>query len=234
MRAVSTAVALLVLSVAACGEVDTTPPRLVSTAPADGAIDVPLAPTVLAVLDEALDPASVSAGALSLRAGDVPVPGTVSVAGDTVVFIPDVPLAPRTAYAATLAGTVADLAGNPLGAEASWSFATRDAQPPQVVAVYPEDGAVEIPVSTALTVEFSTSMDPLTISPDTISLTHDGIPVAGTVSYSGVLATFTPLVDLAGDAAYVATVGTGARDPLGTPLAAAVTWGFGTGPGRPW
>src|SRR5207302_63468 len=54
-------------------------------------------------------------------------------------------------------------------------------------------------------------------------------PVAGTVSYAGVTATFTPASALAPLTAYTATVTTGARDLAGNALATDFSWSFTTG-----
>src|SRR6185436_19031912 len=53
--------------------------------------------------------------------------------------------------------------------------------------------------------------------------------VAGTVSYAGVTATFTPAGNLAPLTAYAATIGTGAKDLAGNALAADFSWSFTTG-----
>src|SRR5947207_1830456 len=54
-------------------------------------------------------------------------------------------------------------------------------------------------------------------------------PVSGTVSYSGVTATFTPTGNLAPLTTFTATISTGARDLAGNALAADVVWSFTTG-----
>src|SRR4029077_3872118 len=53
-------------------------------------------------------------------------------------------------------------------------------------------------------------------------------PVAGTVTYSGTTATFTPTAVLSTSTLYTATITTGARDPTGTSLATNSVWTFTT------
>jgi hypothetical protein len=71
-------------------------------------------------------------------------------------------------------------------------------------------------------------MDPLTISTATFTLAQGLTPVAGTVSYVGVTATFTASNNLAASTTYTATIATGAKDLAGNPLATAFIWSFTT------
>src|SRR5439155_13604898 len=76
---------------------------------------------------------------------------------------------------------------------------------------------------------FSEAMDPLTITPGTFTLKQGTTAVAGTVSYAGVTATFTPASALAPLTKYTVTVTTGARDLAGNALASNFVWSFTTG-----
>src|SRR2546426_8195915 len=72
-------------------------------------------------------------------------------------------------------------------------------------------------------------MDPLAISTASFTLKQGTTPVAGTVSYTGLTATFTPAGNLAPLTTYTATITTGARDLAGNALAADFVWSFTTG-----
>jgi hypothetical protein len=72
-------------------------------------------------------------------------------------------------------------------------------------------------------------MDPLTLTNLTFILKQGATDVAGTVSYSGTTATFTPDVDLAFCTVYTATVTMGAEDLAGNAVAASYSWSFTTG-----
>src|SRR5207247_10002431 len=76
---------------------------------------------------------------------------------------------------------------------------------------------------------FSEAMGPLTVSTATLPFKQGTTAVAGTVSYAGVTATFTPAVNLAPLTAYTATITTAARDLAGNALAADFVWSFTTG-----
>src|SRR5204863_1014961 len=75
---------------------------------------------------------------------------------------------------------------------------------------------------------FSEAMNPSTITPGTFTLKQGTTAVAGTVSYAGVTATFTPASALAPLTTFTATVTTGARDLAGNALAIDFAWSFTT------
>ena len=88
---------------------------------------------VSAVFDEPLDPASVNTATFELRdPGGTPVTATISYDNTTrtAVLSPSLQLLPSTTYTATLQGgagsSITDAVGNPLAADVSWSFTTRD------------------------------------------------------------------------------------------------------------
>lgn len=115
------------------GRTDTVPPAVTGTVPAPGATGVAVGTAVTAVMSEALDPASVTGQALTLRdgAGTV-VAGSVSYDGGTrsVTFTPSSPLAGGEAYTASLAGSVTDVAGNAVGDRYEWGFTTAEGTAP--------------------------------------------------------------------------------------------------------
>jgi hypothetical protein len=93
--------------------------------------------------------------------------------------------------------------------------------PPVVTAVFPAKGATNVSVSQTLSATFNEAMNPGTISAATFTVTGPGgAAVAGTVTYSGLVATFTPTASLANSTVYTATITTGATSLAGTPLAA--------------
>ncbi|MBK9121839.1 MAG: tandem-95 repeat protein [Chloroflexi bacterium] len=111
---------------------DVTPPTIISRSPVQSATSVPVGTSVVVGFDELLDPASVT-GAFTLRAqgapSDVPATVTYNSVLATVTIDPDADLAFATTYTVTVAASVADLAGNPLGAPDTWTFTTEDAPP---------------------------------------------------------------------------------------------------------
>jgi len=75
---------------------------------------------------------------------------------------------------------------------------------------------------------FSTRMDSSTINNSTFTLKQGSTNIAGTVTYSGMTATFTPLVPLSAATSYTATITTGARSLSGMGLSNNAVWSFTT------
>jgi hypothetical protein len=107
---------------------------------------------------------------------------------------------------------------------------SEDTTPPQMSSTHPAEGATDIATNGALSVTFSEAMDPSTINTDTFILTGPGgVPVPGTVTYSGTTAVFQPTSALAPDTEYTATITTGVKDQAGNPMASNYVWTFTTG-----
>ena len=70
-------------------------------------------------------------------------------------------------------------------------------------------------------------MDSSTITTATFAVSGSG-NIAGTVTYSGTTATFTPTTDLDYNTTYTATITTGAKDLAGNALETDYTWSFTT------
>src|SRR5439155_1542237 len=160
------------------------------------------------------------------------VAGTVNYSGITATFTPAGNLAPLTTYTATISSGTKDLAGNALTTDITWSFTTGEIgrascrERSDTVAV---NAAIEVDISTQIATTFSEAMDVSTINTTTFTLTQRTTPVAGTVNYSGVTATFTPVDTLAPLTTYTVSISTGAKDLAGNALTSDITWSFTTG-----
>jgi len=60
----------------------------------------------------------------------------------------------------------------------------------------PANTATTVPINQKITAAFSKSMDSTTITATTFTLKQGATPVAGSVSYAGTIATFTPANNL--------------------------------------
>jgi hypothetical protein len=203
-------------------------PTVVSVVPANGAVSVPVSQVLSATFSEAMNPANISATTFTVSANGVAVPGTVTYSGEVATFTPSASLANSTVYTATITTGATSEAGIPLAANYVWSFTTI-APTPAVTAVVPANKAASVPIAQALTVAFSEAMSPNTLSAATFTVTGPGgVAVSGAVTYSGLVATFTPSANLAHSTSYVATITTGATSVAGIPLAANYVWTFTT------
>jgi hypothetical protein len=107
---------------------DITPPTILTRNPAGGAEGVPTRTTVSVEFSEAMQASTINTSTFRLRAvgATQDVPATVSYAGFTATLTPTTPLDTARQYQGTVAGSVSDLAGNPLGSDATWTFTTGD------------------------------------------------------------------------------------------------------------
>ncbi|MCP4110292.1 MAG: hypothetical protein GY749_33015 [Desulfobacteraceae bacterium] len=103
----------------------------------------------------------------------------------------------------------------------------------EVISLNPGDKAVGVNVSTDITVTFSGSMNPSTINGNTFFVTTGTLfnwkSIAGTVTYSGSTAKFSPTSSLEYETIYNVTVTTGVIDTDGNALKSDYMWSFTTG-----
>jgi methionine-rich copper-binding protein CopC len=219
--------------------VDSTPPTVTARTPAPGSTNVPLNTTATATFSEPVQSATISF-VLKDPANNT-VPGTVSYNSGTrtATLTPSSPLSPGTLYTATVSGA-ADLAGNVMASPSVWSFTTGtpDTTPPSVTAQTPAAGAVNVPINTTVTAQFSESIQSATLSFVLRDSANNVVPA--TVAYNDATrtATLTPNAVLANSTTYTATV-SGAQDQAGNAMTAPVSWSFttasiGSGPFSIW
>jgi hypothetical protein len=108
---------------------DTTPPTVTAKSPTPGSTSAPITSTAQATFSEGINQSTLTGNFTLTGPGGQSVPATVSYDSTSRIatLSPSSPLAYGTAYTATVKGGasgVKDLAGNPLAADASWSFTT--------------------------------------------------------------------------------------------------------------
>jgi len=108
---------------------------------------------------------------------------------------------------------------------------------PLVVSTIPLDKAVSVPLNQVVSATFNEAMNPATITGSSFTLTGTtslgttvkaATVVEGTVTYSGMTATFTPSSPLAPHTTYTGTITTAARDLAGNSLQVNYVWSFST------
>jgi len=222
--------ALLVAFVAGCGHEVVTAPFVVSAIPAQGATNVAVNTTISATFSMAMNTATIGASTFTVTWPGGAVAGSVTYSGTVATFTPTAVLAYSTLYTATITTGATNLGGSSLLGNYVWTFTTIT-PPPSVIAVVPVNTATGVPIGQALTATFNEAMlcSTLATPATTFKVTGPGTTaVAGTVSCSGSVATFTPTANLAYNTLYTATITTGAQSLAGTPLAANYTWTFTT------
>lgn len=99
---------------------------------------------------------------------------------------------------------------------------------PLVIATSPTDGQLSVPLNQVITVTFNETMNPATITGSSFKVDSTS-PLAGTISYSGTTATFTPTNPLAANTTYIGRVTTDVKDLNGNALQEEYVWTFSTG-----
>ncbi len=212
---------------------DTIPPRVISTDPNNGDVNVSVTKIISATFSKVMNPATIDSTTFTLRQGTMAVTGLVTYLGNTASFAPTTSLAFNTTYTATITNKAKDMAGNALVNNYVWSFTTglapADATPPTVISTDPANASIGVVISKVISVNFSKAMNPATINTTTFLLSQGTTPVAGTVTYSGVTASFSPNAILIPNTVYTATITTGAKDLAGNALVSNYVFNFTTG-----
>ncbi|KQB42556.1 Ig-like domain-containing protein [Flavobacterium aquidurense] len=99
---------------------------------------------------------------------------------------------------------------------------------PVVQSTTPLSNALNVPLGQVITATFNEEMDPGSITSTTFIVTGTS-PIAGTVTYSGKTASFTPQALLAENMTYTARITTKAKDVMGNFLQVEYVWVFSTG-----
>ncbi|MBA3664894.1 MAG: Ig-like domain-containing protein [Bacteroidetes bacterium] len=212
---------------------DVTPPTVMSTDPADGATGVVLNKVVRVTFSEQMNSITISPSTFFIKQAGVLVPGTISYSGLKAFFTPSSNLIPNAVYMATVTTGAKDLVGNALASSYTWSFTTSSSPTaflPLVISTDPANNATGVPLNKIITATFNEQMDALTITPSTFLLKEGANSIAGTVSYAGNTASFTPSSPLLNGTLYSATITTGAKDLAANALSNDYVWTFSTVP----
>lgn len=213
--------------------IDSTFPAVISTFPSGGATLVPINQTLSATFSEIMNHTTLSETTFTLRQGVNPVSGVVSYSGLVAFFDPTSDLLNNTLYTATVTTGVRDLDGNAIARNFVWQFrtaASMDTIAPTVISTIPMNGTNAVPGNQKISATFDEILDSLTITSSSFIVMAGSTPVAGTVSYIGVTATFTPTSPLADNTIYTARITNAVRDTSGIAMANDYVWYFNTGP----
>lgn len=197
------------------GGISGSAPSVTAVSPTQNPAGVPTnTKMVTASFTKAMDPATLTAASFALtcpvgtpQAGSVGYVTTGNVA--TLTLTNSLP--PNTMCTATIATSAKDISGTPLASGFVWTFAVGQAPnttAPAVTGTFIGNGATKVATNARIGAIFGEGMDPSSISNATFTLqeTATGTAVAGTISYSGVTAVFTPLNNLATTTNYTVTI----------------------------
>jgi hypothetical protein len=100
---------------------------------------------------------------------------------------------------------------------------------PEVVSTNPVDTASRVAFSKTVNATFNGAMNASTITPATFTLKQGTTAITGSVTYTGITATFTPSVNFTPNTTYTATVMKAVKDPAGNSPISDYVWSFTTG-----
>ena len=210
------------------------PPTVLSTTPANNAVDVPLASTLSVSFSEAVTLTapwySISCAASGSH--------TASQAGGPTTYT----LTPSPGFASNevctwtiLAAGVVDQDGTPdaMAADSVVTFTTFDpgsVPPPSVISTQPADGASNVPLASDVRVNFS---EAVTTTPSAFALACDSTPITLSESGSGASRTLTPATLLPANANCTVTINASeVRNASDVAMAASVEVDFMVGSGE--
>lgn len=199
-----------------------TVPTITSVAPSAGATGVDPSSSITVTFSTAMDKASAE-GAFSTSPTAT---GSFTWNGNIMTFIPDASLSTDTEFTCTISTNAANLFGRPLESEFVWSFTTVDTVVPTITVTTPVNGTIGIAPSSTVTVTFSEPMDQTSV--ETAFSSNPALPT-GTFGWAGDKMTYTPNTNLSESTDYEITLGTGATDLEGNPIASAFAFNFRTG-----
>ena len=99
---------------------------------------------------------------------------------------------------------------------------------PIVVSTIPTNNAIDVPLNQIITATFNEVMNPATINLESFIIQQGETVISGTVTYSGLTATFTPSSPLLPGVLYSGTITTLAKDLIDQALMEDYNWSFTT------
>ncbi len=148
-------------------------PEVSSISPTAGTVEVGVGAVAVVRFSEPIDTAAFGSSWITLKktsGASVTVSRAFSDGGATVTLTPGQPLASFTSYQVRVSTDVKDPAGRRLAAAVAASFTTADVVPPAVLSVVPASGATQVPLDSALRLEFSEAIVESSLSGSALEL----------------------------------------------------------------
>ncbi len=168
-------------------------PGLTPSAPASGAVNVPLNSALRIQADEALNSALVNAGNIITRQNGGIVGTNVSYNGvlKEISIVPTALLESEKTYTVEVLNQT-DLFGNPQRSPLLYSFTTEDKTPPTLMSFYPANAAAGVTIDQQPYFTFSENILAASVSKTSVKLTRGGVLASYTLVVSGNRITIDP------------------------------------------
>jgi hypothetical protein len=216
------------------GIIDAVPPTVLSTFPTT--TSAPANVNITVKFSESMDPATINATTFTMSAAGIgPITGTPVYNDANKIASIALPAAQEQALigkaiTAQVTTGMTDVVGNALASAVTISFTASepDRVPPTLAVFDPPNNATGVETAKPISVTFSEPMLSTSITGSVMQVTSGGVPVDGTVTVAGNVATFTPARPLAFGTAFTVTITTGAQDLASNALAAGQVINFVT------
>ncbi len=212
-------------------QVDTEPPVVTMTVPADQTTGIPLNTAIYIVLNESVDPVTVRPDTCVVTNDGIVVTGELICKKNTIIFRPKNGLRANATCTVKITSGVSDIAGNGLAGGYNWSFTlsnTDDNTPPSVVQTQPIGGTMVTDVDMWVKVFFNEPIDTTTVTGASIYLTKDGRPIDGIVEYNNNMIMVRTIPPLENNTMYTVVVMTDIKDLAGNMLKEPCVFSFNT------
>ena len=203
-------------------------PVVISTDPANNDTGVVLNKIITTTFNTAMNPTTINGTTFTLKQGTTLIAGVVTYSGTMASFIPTLPLTANTTYTGTITTGALNTAGIALTNDYVWNFTTGILTAPIVMSTDPFNTESGVALNKIITASFNMPMDPLTITGTSFTLKIGTTTVLGSVTYAGLIATFTPTINLYNNTTYTATITTNAKNLAGVSIANNYVWTFNT------
>ena len=167
--------------------------------PANFAESVEINPVIGVVFKPGTDLSQAASYSMTLKNGDVDIPGKVTVSGNLAMFTYSDNLTPVSEYIATIRNTGKGGSGQGESWEYSWKFKTgkdRKDNSLSVVSVNPADKTTNVPVTTSPIITVNKEVKSWMKNLISVVIKTGTIPVEGTLAFAGKDITFDPSVNL--------------------------------------
>lgn len=206
-------------------------PGVILTDPLNDATDVDRNQVIAATFSVPMNPSTLNMSTFTLKAGEVPIAGTISYDDGTAFFTPTTLLIPATVYTASISTGAQTTTGTSLESDYVWSFNTGGI--PAVTFTDPENLEEDVALDKTITATFSEAMDPATLNSSTFTIKQGAVSVNGVVSTDGTTVSFNPVNNLLYGTTYTAVLTTAVMNSKGKPLSENYVWTFTTNNLRP-
>lgn len=233
---------------------DTTPPTVAQVMPPNASTDVATNRLVTVQFSEPINATTLNETTFTVSSGGSPLSGRVSLGSGPngpntlATFTSNQLLSATTGYEVSLSSAILDTARNPLASFGSsfTSGSSIDNFQPSVVSTSPALirgdnlflAQTNVPLGAKITVQFSEPMNPLTLTTNTVQVTHSAtdfgplsVAVPGTLTMASDLrsVTFTPSQPLIPNAVHSVTLSSTIQDLAGNALLPYIHTSFVTG-----